>query len=70
MAFGFAALAAILRKSPPPPNKTDERLAAIEQRLDERDEADMVRAARIDREMVEMREKLDRLTARPWPRRQ
>jgi hypothetical protein len=70
MAFGFAALAAILRKSPPPPDRTDERLTALEQRLDERDEADAMRAARIDRDMAEMREKLDRLTARPWPRRQ
>jgi hypothetical protein len=69
MAFGLAALAAILRKSPPPPDKTDERLTAIEQRLDERDEADAVRAARIDRDMAEMRETLARMTARPWPRR-
>jgi hypothetical protein len=70
MAFGFAAIAGILRKSPPPPDRTEARLTALEQRLDERDEADAVRQARIERDMAEMRERLDRITARPWPRRQ
>jgi hypothetical protein len=70
MAFGFAAIAGILRKSNPPPDDTRDRLTAIEQRLDERDEADAVRQARIERDMAEMRERLDRITARPWPRRQ
>ena len=70
MALSFAAIAGIFRKSPPPPSKVDERLTAIEQRLDERDEADAVRQARIERDMSEMRDQLARLTARPWPRRQ